>query len=90
MTTVINTPPTNNGESTGFGLIIGIILTVLVIGLFFIYGLPALRNSGENRPQTENSNTEIRVTLPGNDDAGGDNNGANSGSGNTGVEDSGN
>ena len=57
MTTIIN-PGSNNGSSdnnpTGF-IIGGVVLIVLAI-LFFVYGLPLIRNLG--------GNGDIQVNLP--------------------------
>lgn len=60
MTTIINTPGGGNDDSSGFGLIIGIILTLILGGLFVYYILPTLR-SGETK---SSPNTEIKVVVP--------------------------
>lgn len=59
MTTVINTPPSNDGSGVGLGLIAGIIIAIGVIGLFIYYGLPALR-----KEEPKNQNTNINIQLP--------------------------
>ena len=60
MTTVINTP--SNGESTGSGFVIGVVLIlVIILGLFFIYGLPAIRNNNNN---AQPKSVDINVKLP--------------------------
>ena len=57
MATVINNPST--GESTGGGFAIGVILVILVaLGLFFVYGLPAIRDNGPSR------NVDVNVNVP--------------------------
>ena len=57
MTTVINTP--SNGESTSAGFMIGATLVIVIIlGLFFVYGLPLLQN--EDTPQA----VDVNVQLP--------------------------
>lgn len=59
MTTIINTPP--SGESTGAGFIIGIgLVVVIAFGLFFVYGLPALKNRTNADPKT----VEVNLQLP--------------------------
>ncbi len=59
MTTVINTP--NNGESTTAGFMIGAILVIVIIlGLFFIYRIPAMRSNGMQK------SVDVNVTLPAN------------------------
>ncbi len=61
MTTVINTPGQGNSNDSGAGLVIGIIIALVLIALFFIYGLPALREQPE--ADTKPSTT-INVELP--------------------------
>lgn len=57
MTTVINTP--SNGESTGGGFVLGVVLViVIVLGLFFVYGLPAIRDNAQPK------SVDINVKLP--------------------------
>ncbi len=61
MTTVINNP--SNTEDASSSLVIGIILTIVVLGgiaLFFIYGLPMMQ---DNTKQNADGTT-INVTLP--------------------------
>jgi hypothetical protein len=60
MTTVINTP---GGDSSGdpASFILGIILIIILVILFFVYGLPALRNAPAETP---NDTTNINVDLP--------------------------
>lgn len=43
MTTVINNPGGEGGS--GVGIIVGVVLAIAIIAIFFIYGLPALRNN---------------------------------------------
>ncbi len=51
MTTVINTPQPNNDSNSGMGMIIGLVVLVVFGLLFFIYGIPALRNMRLGTPQ---------------------------------------
>ncbi len=61
MTTVVNNP--GNGEGSGAGMIIGVIVAIVIIILFFVYGLPALREG--------NSDTlDVNVNLPTGDTGG--------------------
>jgi hypothetical protein len=51
MTTIINSPPTQapapaEGGSGFAGILIGVVLVVIIGFLFFVYGLPAMRNTG--------------------------------------------
>lgn len=46
MTTIINNPNGGErGDSSGVGIILGVILAVVLIALFFVYGLPAMRGA---------------------------------------------
>lgn len=45
MTTVINTPQGSNDGSNGMGMIIGVIALVVVLFLFFVYGMPYFRGN---------------------------------------------
>ncbi len=53
MATVINNPTPSNNSGGGTGMIVGLIVLVVLGYLFFVYGLPALR-------QTQ-SGTQINV-----------------------------
>lgn len=53
MATVVNTPGNSNSGS-GMGFVFGMILILLVAFLFFVYGLPMLRQS-----------TSPQVNVPG-------------------------
>lgn len=58
MTTVINNP--SNGESTGVGMIVGIVLVLAVIlGLFYYYGFP-----GRALAPSPQRNVQVDVNLP--------------------------
>ncbi len=65
MTTVINNPGGAEGSdsSSGFSVIIGVILLLVVIGLFFIYALPAIRNN-PTAATPQNSSIDVNVKLP--------------------------
>lgn len=55
MPTIINNPPdSGGGNSGGVGLVVGVVVVIAIIGLFFIYGLPAMR-------QNNSSGTTINV-----------------------------
>lgn len=43
MTTIVNTPPSSNDSGGNMGMIIGLIVLVVFGYLFFVYGLPAVR-----------------------------------------------
>ncbi len=83
MTTIVNTP---RGESTdsSLGLILGVIIAIALVVLFFVYGLPALRQ-GQSQPN--GGNTDINVTLPGGGTgSGGSSGGSAGGTGGTGSQ----
>lgn len=51
MATVINNPDTSSAESnSGVGIIVGVVLAIVILFLFFSYALPAMRgnNGGTN------------------------------------------
>ena len=61
MTTIINTPPQGDSSSdSGTGLIVGVLVAIVLIVLFFIYALPAIRAS--LTPQ--NGSIDVNVKLP--------------------------
>lgn len=62
MTTVINTPPSGNNSDSGSGIILGVIVALILVTLFFIYVLPVLRTNMNTAPKNDSMN--INVTLP--------------------------
>jgi hypothetical protein len=63
MKTVVNNPGGGtSSESSGVGLILGVIVAIVLIGLFFVYGLPALQ--GTPSPAAQTGGTNVNVTLP--------------------------
>jgi hypothetical protein len=71
MTTVINNPGKED-SSSATGIIISIIILVVVAGLFVVYVLPRIRNSGGAK---DNSSIDVNVKLPASDvNTGGNNN----------------
>ena len=59
MSTVINNPGNGEGSDNAVGMIIGVVVLIVVIALFFVYVLPMIR---DNNPTP--SGTNINVTLP--------------------------
>lgn len=60
MTTIINNP--DSGDSSGgIGILIAAVIIIAIIALFFLYGLPALRN--DNSGTTVNVPEKIRVDV---------------------------
>lgn len=60
MTTIINTPPAGDNSGSGSGLIIGAIVAIVIITIFFVYGLPAIRSA--LAPQ--GGSIDINLKLP--------------------------
>ena len=65
MTTIVNNPAPSNDSGGGMGMIIGLIV-VLVLGyVFFVYGLPALKQVQVGGPQINvPSEIDINVNQP--------------------------
>ncbi len=64
MTTIINTPPTSQtveSADSGMGIILGVLFGILLVVLFLIYGLPAIR---ANNPQPKPDSINVNVQLP--------------------------
>lgn len=60
MATIINNPSDGTAAGSGMGVIVGVIVALVVLALFFIYALPALRgNTGE-----QDGSATINVDLP--------------------------
>ena len=63
MATVINNPDSGDHSGGGAGMIIGAVILVLVLIIFFVYGLPAIR--GTNKGTTVNVPDKIDVNVGG-------------------------
>ena len=57
MTTIVNTPPSEVSSVTG--LVIGLAVTAVVVVLFVLYGLPAIRTMSEQGTAPTTINVEI-------------------------------
>lgn len=65
MPTVINNPGNREDSSGAVGMLVGLIILVIVLVLFFLYGLPMIRNSNppaQEAPKTDS--LDIKVTVP--------------------------
>jgi hypothetical protein len=62
MTTIIN--PQGGDSGAGVGMILGVVLVLVILVLFFVYGLPALRG-GNNEGTNINIPDDINVTVDG-------------------------
>ena len=58
MSTIINTPRTD--DSSGAGLLIGIVLVIVLGALFIMYSLPMIRQNAAPR----DNGVDVNVTLP--------------------------
>lgn len=61
MTTVINTPGTGNESDSSASMVILVIVLLVAGVLFFIYALPAMRDS---RTTPQNGTIDVNVKLP--------------------------
>ncbi|KKR32333.1 MAG: hypothetical protein UT65_C0003G0019 [Parcubacteria group bacterium GW2011_GWF2_39_8b] len=57
MTTIVNNPGASGSGDSGAGLIIGVIIAIVLIVLFFVYALPAIR-------ERNNGTTNINIEVP--------------------------
>jgi ABC-type transport system involved in cytochrome c biogenesis permease subunit len=65
MPTVINNP--SNSEGSGTNLVTGVTFTIVILAaivLFFMYGLPMIRNISNSTPTPANSDINVNVKLP--------------------------
>lgn len=66
MATIVNNPQPGDNRTVesgdGIGIIAGVIIAILLIVLFVVYGLPAL--NGRNQATTPTPGTDVNVTLP--------------------------
>ncbi len=63
MTTIVNNPPPSNDSGGNMGMIIGLIVLLVLGYLFFIYGIPALRQIQLGSPQINiPSKIDVNVT----------------------------
>jgi hypothetical protein len=65
MATVINNPGNGEESSSGVGIIVSIIVFIVVIGLFFVYVLPAIRDGSSAE---SDGSIDINVELPAGND----------------------
>ena len=65
MTTIINTPPAEKESGNGVGMIIGLVALVVVVYLFFMFGLPAIKNLQVGTPQINvPSKIDVNINQP--------------------------
>ncbi|TAK57759.1 hypothetical protein EPO17_01170 [Patescibacteria group bacterium] len=61
MTTIINTPPPREDMDSGVGIIIGVLVAIVLIVLFFVYALPAIQN---NQAQKPDNTIDVNIKVP--------------------------
>lgn len=68
MTTVVNTPGSTSSDSSGMGMIIGVIVLLAIVFLIFFYGMPLLRGTStqqNNAPSVQvPDQVDVNVTKP--------------------------
>ena len=62
MATIVNNPPAAESSSNGMGFILGAIMLIVFVVLFFIYILPFLRGS-LNTTQTPQVNVPDKIDV---------------------------
>lgn len=63
METIINNPNGGN-EGSGLGIVLGVLLALVLIALFFIYVFPSMREEGN-----DNGSLDINLELPSGSDS---------------------
>lgn len=63
MTTIINTPPAEKESGKGMGMVIGLLVLVALGYVFFVYGLPAIRNAQFGMTPQINIPSKIDVNI---------------------------
>ena len=71
MATIINTPGTTQSDSSGVGVVVGVIIAIVIIALLALYGIPALRGSSQDGvnvqiPDKVNVNLDSSAPAAGN------------------------
>ncbi len=65
MTTIVNNPPPEKESGGGMGWIIGLIALLVFVYLFFMYGIPALRQMQLGSPQINiPSKIDVNINQP--------------------------
>ncbi len=64
MATIVNNPGTTT-EDSGAGVVIGVVIALLIIVLFFAFALPYIRsNSGTPGVPNTGSDASVNINLP--------------------------
>ena len=63
MATIVNTPPAEGSNSSGVGFIIGALILLFAVFIFFYYGLPAMRQAASSGSQNITVPDKIDVNV---------------------------
>ena len=63
MTTIINTPPAQKESGGGVNMIVGLLIIVVFGYVFFVYGLPAIKNARFGMTTQINVPNKIDVNI---------------------------
>ncbi len=66
MATIINTPRDTDSSDSFVDIILGIILLLVIVGIFFFYALPAIERQNDATAQSpQNDSIDVNVQLRG-------------------------
>lgn len=63
MATIVNTPPAAESNSSGVGFVIGTLILLFAVFIFFYYGLPAMRNAASDNTPSVSVPDQIDVNV---------------------------
>ncbi len=61
MATIINNPKSGDESNSSVGMIVGLVVLLAAVGLFFIYALPAIR---ANMATPQDGAIDVNIKLP--------------------------
>ncbi len=67
MATIINNPGDSRPvveDGSGVGVVVGLIIAVILVILFFLFAWPAIQGNTAATPSTSNPGVNVNVTLP--------------------------
>ncbi len=64
MTTIINTPPAGENADSGAGMVLGVVVAILLVAVFILFILPALRTSSYSNATPQGGSINVNVTNP--------------------------
>jgi len=63
MTTLVNNPRDGKKLDSGVSMIVGVIILLMAIGLFFVYGLSTVNNKASSQSDSTNVNADSPTGL---------------------------